>query len=193
MTNDSAVCGNDESSAQEHPEHVARLLIKHRSSLLAFIFAVMRDFDAAEDTLQDVSVAIWENADTFELGSNFGAWARSIARRRIAAYWRTRSRSGQTLSDEQIDQLVDGFEQLQSANEPEPRKRALVECLGHLSPLLTRLIHLRYSKQLSLADVAESVGQPTETIRKALYRGRTALRECIERKLALNAEAGSVS
>ncbi|MFG0286876.1 MAG: sigma-70 family RNA polymerase sigma factor [Rhodopirellula sp. JB044] len=178
---------------QDHPEHVARLLIKHRSSLLAFIVAVMRDFDAAEDVLQDVSVAIWESADSFEPGTNFGSWSRSIARRRIAAYWRIRSRNAQSLGEEQLEQLVDGFEQLQSANEPEVRKKALTECLANLNPFLSRLISLRYSRQLNLAQVAEAVGRQPETVRKTLYRGRAALRECIERKLAVDAERGTLT
>lgn len=173
------------------PDHIARLLIKHRSSLLAFIVAAVRDFDAAEDLFQDVAIAIWENAASYEPGSNFGAWSRAFARRRIAAHWRARSRVGQSLSDEHLDYVIDGFEQLQTDINPEVRSQALFDCLGQLKPFTSRAFHLRYSQQLSLGHVAEKLGRQPDTIRKTLYRGRMLLRECIERKLAIAVGEGS--
>src|SRR5439155_21660283 len=71
---------------------VARLLMKHRTSLYGFIFACVRNHDDTEDILQNVSVAVTESIGQLQDESGFLPWAREIARRRVLAHRRSARR-----------------------------------------------------------------------------------------------------
>lgn len=173
-----------ESANLKEPENqVLRMLIEHRTSLFAYVLAVMRDYNAAEEVLQEISVAVVESAGQFELGTNFSAWTREIARRRIQAYWKSRDRQPLTLSEDSIDRLEQGFELAQRDLPDGERAQALVKCLEKLSPFMRHLFELRFGSRKNLQEISEEVNRPSETIRKALYRGRVLLRNCIDRRL----------
>ena len=161
---------------------IVRLLMEHRGTIFAFIFASVRDYDAAEEVLQDVSVVICENSESFETGTNFGAWAREIARRRILAYYRSAKRSPARLSEEDLQNLQAGFDAVDDMP-TKLRMASLSKCLESLKPFAKRLIQMRYAGRFSLCEIGEQVGRQPESVRKALYRTRQSLRECIERRL----------
>ena len=161
---------------------IVRLLMEHRGTLFAFIFASVRDYDVAEEILQDVSVVVCENSDSFELGTNFGAWAREIARRRILAHFRNTKRFPSPLSEEELRNLQAGFDAADDVTAKQ-RMASLTKCLEVLKPFARRLLQLRYAGRFSLCEIAQQVGRQPESVRKALYRTRQTLRECIERRL----------
>lgn len=167
---------------QRMRNEIVRLLMEHRGTLFAFIFASVRDYDIAEEVLQDVSVVVCENSDSFELGTNFGAWAREIARRRILAYYRTTKRFPCPLSEDELRNLQAGFDAVDDTS-TKLRMASLTKCLEALKPFAKQLIQLRYAARFSLGEIGERVGRQPESVRKALYRTRQTLRECIERRL----------
>ncbi len=161
---------------------IVRLLMEHRGTLFAFIYASVRDYDIAEEVLQDVSVVICQDSESFELGTNFGAWAREIARRRILAYYRNSKRFPDPLSDEELRNLQAGFDAVDDVS-AKRRMASLAKCLESLKPFAKRLLQLRYAARFSLCEISRQVGRQPESVRKALYRTRQTLRECIERRL----------
>jgi RNA polymerase sigma-70 factor (ECF subfamily) len=163
--------------------NVVRLLMEHRTTLFAYIYTAVCDFDIAEEVFQEVSVAVCESHASFEPGTNFCAWAREIARRRILAQWRSAERSPDLLSDEALQRIETGFADVETRWAAHDRVAALRKCLGKLSPTMWRMVELRYVNQLSLSDLAARLERNSEGVRKALYRTRQLLRECIERRL----------
>jgi len=174
--------GGNQVDPHHHQTEVLRLLLENRDGLFAYIFAIVRDFHVAEDLFQEASVAVCESSADFQLGTSFGAWAREIARRRVLAYFRTSRRTGELLAGLSPDLLQEAFEG--AAQSPgQDRLDALRQCLSGLSPLVQQIIHLRFVAQMTLEQIADHVGRQPESVRKALYRGRQMLRECIERRL----------
>ena len=55
-------------------EAVVRELMKHRSNLFAFILSIVRDFNFAEEIIQEVAVVVCDQWADFKPGTNFGAW-----------------------------------------------------------------------------------------------------------------------
>ncbi len=81
-------------------EEASRRLLQHRRLLYAYILAIVRDAQMAEDLFQEVSIVIlrrWE-----ELGSvrDFWALARAIARRQALAAIRQAGRNPTLVSPE---------------------------------------------------------------------------------------------
>ena len=163
-----------------HRQEVLRLLLEHRSSLFAFILAVTRKMETAEEVFQEVSLAICESADAYELGTNFMAWAREIARRRIAAQYRRDKRSKELLALLESRGLEAGFARADEEYASQNRVAALHDCLKGLGEFVRRLFELRYASRLGFPEIASRVGRQPESVRKAIYRGRLALRKCIE-------------
>src|SRR5262245_61975742 len=59
---------------------VQQLFVRHQSALKAFVFALWPDFAETDDIMQEVFLAISQKAHQFNEGTNFLAWARTVAR-----------------------------------------------------------------------------------------------------------------
>ncbi|MFT5131293.1 MAG: RNA polymerase sigma-70 factor (ECF subfamily) [Rhodothermales bacterium] len=63
------------------------LLLEHQHQVYGFILALVRNQKDAEDIFQDVCVVLWERFDTFTLGTNFVAWASTVACFRVQKFF----------------------------------------------------------------------------------------------------------
>ena len=159
---------------------VLQLLLEHRGALFSFIYVIVRDFDVAEDVFQEVSLAVCESCQDFRPGTSFAAWAREIARRRILAQRRKTGRFPTLLTEVELAQLAAGFDAAEHRTPHAQYLAALCTCIEKLSPAARRLLELRYAGGFRLGDIAARLSRQTESVRKALYRTRKALRICIE-------------
>jgi RNA polymerase sigma-70 factor (ECF subfamily) len=96
------------------------------------------------------------------------------AGRRAAKQWRP-------LSDEVLDALA--------AAEPDragddDRLPLLADCVGRLSPQGKRVIELRYQQSHKPEEIARLMQWGVESVYVALSRARSALRQCIDKKLS---------
>jgi RNA polymerase sigma-70 factor (ECF subfamily) len=184
--NEPASAGPSNRDPTAHRE-ILRLLVEQRSSLFAFILSIVRDFDQAEDVFQDESVVICEHYADFRLGTDFGAWSREIARRRILAVHRKSRKSPQLLPEESLRQIQAGFDAVTSEapGEVEARRKALRHCMQGLESFAARLLALRDVEGFGLERLAADLERHPESIRKSLYRTRQVHRECIERRLRM--------
>lgn len=163
----------------------ARELLKARSSLFGFILSMVRKFDLAEDLFQEVSVRILEREDSFEPGTNFGAWAREFARRTILEDRRGRKRL--VLSNEAVSAVADHFDA--SDEEVSSQRQALRQCMQEVDDKARHMITLRYESGLSMSDVSRELGRTSGAVQVALSRVRSWLAECIQRRVAAGSEA----
>jgi RNA polymerase sigma-70 factor, ECF subfamily len=171
--------GVDSGAAAEKTMRVQQLFVKHQLGLRAFILSLEPNFTDAEDLLQEVFLVVTRKADEFEEGTNFFAWACTIARYKLLELLRRRARS-QVLSEEVIEALC--------AVEPEhhfedSRLAILQHCLEQLAPKARQMMYLRYYGEHSPAQVARLVSWTPNAVRVALSRARSVLQECLERRL----------
>ena len=59
---------------------VVQQIARHQSRLRAFVRCLLVRSSDVDDLLQQVNVVLWEKADEFQPGTDFGAWASQIAR-----------------------------------------------------------------------------------------------------------------
>src|SRR5580698_266775 len=72
--------GGDAGALSEKTMRVQQLFVKHQLGLRAFILSLEPNFTDAEDLLQEVFLVITRKANDFREGTNFFAWACTIAR-----------------------------------------------------------------------------------------------------------------
>ena len=91
------------------------------------------------------------------------------------------------MSDEVVSQLAVAFE-AEAIAQARPLG-FLQDCLGKLDSRARELCELRYVQDLKPAAIAEMVGMTANAVAKSLQRIRDQLRECIERKSAIDGGA----
>ncbi|MBA3699774.1 MAG: sigma-70 family RNA polymerase sigma factor [Planctomycetes bacterium] len=165
-----------------HTEQVQQLFVRHSGLLHGSIASQCGDLVLAEDILQEVFLVVTSRADSFELGTNFLAWARAIARFKTMELMRERQRDRATLSDEALaalEALAPDVESWQSQRE------ALHRCLEQLPPAQRQLTALAYGDGLTPAEIAERSGKAANVVHVLMSRVRRILRECVFARLGL--------
>ncbi len=162
-----------------------QLLVRNRSQLFGFIFAIVQNVADAEDVLQKTSVVLWEKFASFDQGSNFVAWACHVAKLMSLKHLRSCRRDRLVFSDELIDELT-----LRRTNRSdrfaEPTE-ALAGCLEKLPEKDRELIRRCYTQGVTVKQVAEREGRPAGGVYNSLSRIRRVLYLCIRRALAVEA------
>lgn len=162
-------------------DELVRLLTAHKRRLFAFIFALVHSIPDAEDVFQQTSLVMWEKFDDFEPGSDFVAWAMSIARFKAIDTVRRRHRDRMQFSSDLMDQLA---EQADSQSERyEARAEALAACQDKLSARDQKTLQACYAHGITIKEAAVALGRPAGSVYDSLSRIRGVLLECIGRTL----------
>jgi len=162
-----------------------RLLSQHERSLNAYILALVPHWADAEEIAQETKVRLWEQFEQFDQAdrsAGFRAWSRKIAHYQVLTYRKRQGRERVRFSQKTMDAL--GFEARKSGKQLSLRHYALQQCLEKISFSHRRLILLCYSEEeQTLRDVAETLDQTYDAVRKKLLRVRRALATCVDRTL----------
>ncbi|WP_367873898.1 sigma-70 family RNA polymerase sigma factor [Luteolibacter sp. Populi] len=160
------------------------LIARHQACLHAFIISLMPGLDGVDDVLQETNMVLWQKRGTYETGTDFRAWACTIARFKTMAHRRKIARLGfRAFEDDLLDMLAAECET--APDELDDRLRALEKCLGRLGEPERGLIEHRYHADTGLQGFAAQSGRPVESLRVSLFRIRAALRKCIASELAI--------
>lgn len=163
------------------PATVSRLVLKHRHEVLAYLYSALPDYHAVEDAFQEVCLVAVQKAAEFQDGTNFAAWARTIARHKLREA--LRKRTGVLFDDSFFDGLDRAFDEARAALDPDPRKEALRLCLAELQEGARQIVSLRYDEGLDPAAIADRMGRSRAAVNSLLQRIREILKECVERRL----------
>lgn len=170
-------------------ERIARLLMQHRTALYGYILACVRRHADAEDILQEVSVAVTQSIDRLDQEDGFLPWAREIARRRVLAHFRQAGRE-RPVDPELARRLAEAAERLERACPASAKHAALMACLETLPRRCRQLIALRYEGSAGRAEeLARRFRRSVQAIYAQVKRIKTALRACVEQRLAKELES----
>jgi len=136
--------------AAEQPDkqEYLREFLSAESALRGYIVTHLRDFDIAEDVLQQTALVLWEKFDQYDPSRPFLAWALGVARLEVLNAKR-RSRTGRSLLDGDLDELIVG-EYLRLESELSRRRQLLRQCLQRLPDSMSGVVRLRYEQGSSL-------------------------------------------
>lgn len=169
----------------KHLELVQRLFVRHHNELRGMVLAILPDFAAVDDVLQETFLTVSRKAGDFQAETNFAAWAGAVARFHALDWRRKQGRWVNGLTEEVIELLCTHPAALAEPPQADRELQALDRCLGELAPQARRVIELRYREGHKPAEVARRMGWSAEAIYVALSRARAALRACVERRQAL--------
>ena len=172
-------------------ETVVSVLLAQRTSLLGYIWSIVRDLHVAEDVFQEISVLVLEKRKELNDIKTLPAWLRSAARFQAIARLRTLKRTPTMLSTSTMD-LVDTCWEKEKGADSGDAISALHHCIGKLPSNARRMVLLRYADGLSGAEVGEVVGLKAGAVYTALSRIHSGLRGCILGQLRRGAPCGEL-
>lgn len=164
-------------------EEFVCLFTRVQRRLYLYILSQVPRPNDAEEILQNTNVVIWSKCKQFEPGSNFSAWAMTIARLEILKFRQRHARDKLQFSDEFVNR-VEAAMHVESES-IDQRRAALAHCLNKLRAEDRDLISRRYAPGASGKSVAKSLNRPTNSVYQSIGRIRMALLECIERQLKI--------
>jgi RNA polymerase sigma-70 factor (ECF subfamily) len=170
-------------SAEIH--QFVKQLTDHQACLRAFIVSLMPGSPDVQDLLQDTNVVIWEKLESYEPGTNFKAWAFSIARNMVKAQFRKTKRNQSPTLNEEIIQVISETWHQRNPEETGQKQIALDFCLSSLDQSARDLITARYTQGNSIETYATTLGSTAESLRVQLFRLRTKLRDCVRKRVPL--------
>jgi RNA polymerase sigma-70 factor (ECF subfamily) len=175
--------------AQQHSEEFVALLTASQRRIHAFICTLVVDLADADEVLQETNLALWQQAERFELGTDFVAWACRVAYFKVLKQRDAAKRHRVKLDDAVMDLVAAETiertrEQAREAAETFERQRVAVwACVDELSERHRDVLTARYRDGRSLGDIGVTLGRNANAMAQVFHRIRAILRECVERKL----------
>ena len=182
---------NCQSAASDPSEWVRR----YGDVLFGYALVRVSHRDVAEDLVQETLLAGLNARERFKGESSEQSWLVGILRRKIADYFRKRSREVDFALDESPDLGSSaefnrgGHWRHRPARWPADPAKTLEDqefwaifddCLSGLPPALSEPFRFRDFEDLSTAEVCAVMGITASNLRVRLYRARALLRRCLE-------------
>lgn len=175
---------NQEQSPSRDPrvaEFVTLLAVWQRRIFL-YALSLLHDATNAEEVLQETNLTLWQKIDQYQPGTNFGHWAYRVAYYEVLKFRDKSARDRLLFSNECIELLA--VEAVNSLEQADARRDAMVNCLGRMQPKHRELLVSRYQPGATTRSVAEALGRSVEGARQSLRKLRSKLLACIQRTLA---------
>ncbi len=157
-------------------------LTEHQLALQMYVRSLLPGDLSASDVAQQANTKIWEKRTDFELGTNFKAWAFSIARYEVLNYRKSQARDAKLVFSSELEQIIES-ELAESDFDLQERHDALRECMENLKSQDRQLLLHRYASRGTLADFAARVGRSLGGLKVTLHRLRSNLLTCMQRRL----------
>ncbi len=167
-----------------HDSEIIALLTEHQLSLRLYVRSLMPGDASAHDVTQQANLTLWKKRGDFELGTNFKAWAFSVARFEVLNYRKQRARDSRLVFSEELEKTF-ADELARRQDDSDQRQQALQHCISKLSDEHRQLIFHRYASSDKIVDYATRVGRSAGGLKVTLHRLRNLLLDCIRQQLAI--------
>jgi len=156
------------------------LMLRYGDSLTLYLHAILHDWHDAEDLMIEAFARIMVKRPAIRTGG-FQAYlfktGRNLALRFAAKRGKTSAFSPEALQEELAETVF-----TESAYLKAERGRALYRCLGRIEPQYREALWLVYLQELSYRQAAQVLGVREKRIDHLLQRGKTLLRQELEKE-----------
>jgi len=149
----------------------------HSRELFVFILRRLGDRQLAEETLQDVMLAVWRGAKSFRADASVRTWLYSIAHRRVSSAMRKLPERVTAYEPDLMESHADGPADKLEISDLEA---AIVAALSELPERQRVVIELIYLHGLTGPEAARVLGVPVGTVKSRQNRALRALRPLLE-------------
>jgi RNA polymerase sigma-70 factor (ECF subfamily) len=162
----------------------------HSDKILRRLYRITKNWEDAEDALQDAFLKAYLNLRKFEGRSSFSSWLTRIAIN--SALMLLRKKRSRNETPIEISAEGDPFPQQREVVDPaESPERRYVQCerrerlgkaIPRLRPCFRSVVELYHFEDRSTAEIADALGISVPAVKSRLLRAKTALRRTMVRK-----------
>ena len=162
---------------------------RYSTPLFNFICHLLGDYDQACDVLQQVFMRFFTSLPNLATGDPFKAWLFQVARNCCVDELRRRRRYAiqfsqlESENDENdisfLNEIPDGGPLPEELAERHDLQQTLRETIESLPPKFRAVVLLRYTSQLSFAEIGRSLNMPEATAKTYFHRAKVLLRKML--------------
>ena len=162
----------------------AELRDRHSSKILRTTYRITRNWEDAEDALQDSFLNAFVHLDKFEGRCSFSSWVTRIAiNMSLMAVRKKRAKRELSIDVSDNDgETYDRWEPLDLGEDPEccyarhERSELLRRAIRRLRPALRTAVELQQEQEYSVQELADSLGISLAAAKSRLLRARLSMR-----------------
>ena len=147
-------------------------LIRSYEALLRGFLRKRNYGDAVEDIMQEVWIAGWRGIGQLQGDCRFKQWIFKIALRKCVDHYRGSANQSFTQMPEQADEVASGDADFAAAVDLEDAVRCALETLPEAQ---REVVELYFYADLTLAEVAESLGRNLNTVKYQFYQANVKM------------------
>ncbi|MEX2307336.1 MAG: sigma-70 family RNA polymerase sigma factor [Pirellulales bacterium] len=136
-------------------EQFAALWTAAQPTIAAFIRTLIPDYQQADEVLQRVAVTLVRKFDQYDQSRPFTAWAVGFAKYEVLYYRRERATDRHLFGEDIVEQIAIHYELL--AEDVDPVREALQQCLEQLKGRSKHVIELRYRRGMKSSAIADEM------------------------------------
>lgn len=160
-------------------QEIQTIFSRERSRLLAYAYAILKDYDLAEDVVQNVSVISLKKSDFIEHDNPLG-WLLKTTRFEALNAYRKHKKVITGIDHEIMLKLEQVAHNLSLKYDNSYMVNRLHDCMALLSERQSRMMKLRYRENIKGEALAKAVNMTKMAMFKALNRTQKKLRACME-------------
>ena len=164
--------------AKQDQTAVEVLYGRYQVRVFRFILRKVRSEAVAEELTNEVFMEVWRNASRFEGRSSLSSWILGIAHNRAISSLRKRREA--ELDDDAAGTIADDSDDPEVTAQKTDKGALLRQCMERLSDEHRTIIDLVYYHEKSIAEVAEIVEIPQNTVKTRMFYARKKLSEFLE-------------
>ncbi len=139
-----------------------------------------KDSETAKDLFQETVYRIWLNKATFQPGTNFQAWSRTIMTNLFKSDYLTRNRRRALLSKEgSLDYLYHQNGRDYNQGEWLVFTGEVEACLGSLDEKYRTPLRMQY-EGYPYEEITEKMGLPLNTLKSRIHNGRKKMNQLMK-------------
>lgn len=156
-------------------EAFQRFYERYAGRLLAYVRAVGRQREAAEDVVQEVFLAVWRKAASYTRArGDVAGWLYTITRNRLVDRWR---RQGGAIEEGEFD--FDALAGSERGAEGTIAALAVRKALAGLAPEQREALELAYFGGLTYEETAAKLALPLGTLKSRIRAGLARMRQLL--------------
>lgn len=160
---------------------LAALVQTHQAGVWRWLRFLGCEPSEADDLVQETFLAVLREGFEIRSRAETAAYLRTVARNRLLMARRKERKAPPTVELEAAEAV---WAETAGERGLSDYLAALEDCLGQaVSPRVRKALDLQYRTRAGRAEIAAQLGLNVEGVKTMLRRGRSALRDCVERKL----------
>lgn len=146
--------------------------------LYRYLVRQLRNEAIAEEVMNEVYLAVWQNAARYEARSAPMTWMLSIAHNKAISTLRKRSETS-GVDQEVAEQIADDSDTPEVSLQKLDKAHVIRTCVNQLSADHKSVMDLVYYQERSVTEVAEILGIPEATVKTRMFYARKKLSELL--------------